>query len=241
MRFACCVGFALGLVPLSAHGQDDLEEARARFELAEQHFEEGDFALALTEFERVYEVMRAGGHPNAAYVVYNIAIANEQLGREEAALEAYERFLAESPPDAPNREDAERRMRELRERVRLAQQDDAPSAAVPASAGVSPVGIVVTAIGGAALIAGAIVGGVALAASGDAQSDCSGSVCPVSARDGIASAQTLANVADGLLFGGAAVAATGVILMLVLQEDAPAPVAAGCDFDGCRLTAGGSF
>jgi len=49
------------LSPFVASAQDDeaVQEARARFELAQRHFDSGDFALALSEFDRVYELMRS--------------------------------------------------------------------------------------------------------------------------------------------------------------------------------------
>ena len=252
MRLACNLAFAAALVstlgaPRLAAAQDDLEEARSRFELAEGHFRDGDFALALTEFERVHALMSASGHPNAIYVVYNIAVTNEQLGRDRAAIETYERFLRESAPDAPNRADAESRLRELRERMRLAEQDAAseadvePAPAATGGGGVSPVGVIVAAVGGAALVAGAVVGGLALSDSDAARADCVDSVCPSSARDGIAGAQTMANVADGLLFGGAAVAATGVVLMLVLSDGEAPPVSAACSATGCHAVVRGTF
>lgn len=250
MRLACNWIFAAALVstlgsPRSAAAQDDLGEARRRFELAEGHFRDGDFALALTEFERVHALMSASGHPNAVYVVYNIAVTNEQLGRDRAAVETYERFLRESAPDAPNRADAESRLRELRERMRLAEQDAAsdadPAPAATGGGGVSAAGVIVAAVGGAALVAGAVVGGLALSDSDAARAGCVDGVCPSSARDGIASAQTMANVADGLLFGGAAVAATGVVLMLVLSDGEQPPVSAACGATGCHAVVRGTF
>ena len=222
-----------------------VEEAQQRFHLAEGHYADGDYALALTEFERVFELMSSAGHPNAIYVLYNVALTNQLLNRSCAALEAYERFLAESGPDAPNREDAQHRVQELRSRLALDDVDcSAGSSGQPSASGgssVSPVGIVVAAVGGAAAIAGGVFGGVALANSESARAECSGSVCPESARAGIADAQTLANVADGLLWGGLAVAATGVVLMFVLADGGETQASAACSPDGCGAVVRGSF
>lgn len=225
----------------------EVAEARTRFELAERHFDSGDYALALTEFERVHELMTAAGHPNTSYVLYNIALTNERMGRDAAAVEAYERFLAETGDDAPNRADARNRLRELRARVALEERDR--GAASPSGdgggggGGVSTVGIVVAATGGAAAIVGGIFGGLALSNSESARAECVDMRCPESARDGIADAQTLANVADGLLFGGLAVAATGVVLMFVLDEGGggDAQASAACTGDGCVAVVAGRF
>lgn len=77
--------------------------------------------------------------------------------------------------------------------------------------GISPIGIIVAGVGAAALIGGAITGGLALSSAGDAPSDTS-----PQADD----ARTLALVTDVLLPVGAAAAITGVILMFVLQDGA---------------------
>ncbi|HJL15725.1 MAG TPA: tetratricopeptide repeat protein [Sandaracinaceae bacterium LLY-WYZ-13_1] len=230
--------------PVAAQPDEAVAEARTRFELAERHFDDGDYALALSEFERVRELMEAADHPNAIYVEYNIALANEEMGREQAALAAYERFLAESGPEAPNREEAQRRLRELRARLELDARDRAAAerAAVESDGSISPIGPIVTAIGGAAMIAGGVLGGVAIAESDRAREGCVDSRCPAGARDGIADAQTLAHVSDALLFGGLAVAATGVVLLFVLREGGDeAAASAACTGRGCAAFVRGRF
>jgi cytochrome c-type biogenesis protein CcmH/NrfG len=44
------------------------EESRQRFDLGQQAFERGDFAVALSEWERVHALME--GHPRRAYLLY---------------------------------------------------------------------------------------------------------------------------------------------------------------------------
>ncbi|MGE0789015.1 MAG: tetratricopeptide repeat protein [Sandaracinaceae bacterium] len=75
--------------------------------------------------------------------------------------------------------------------------------------GISPIGVGVAAGGGAVLIAGAITGGLALAAAGDAPSATSSQ-----ADD----ARTLALVTDILIPTGAVIAAVGIVLMFVLDD-----------------------
>ncbi|HJL20016.1 MAG TPA: tetratricopeptide repeat protein [Sandaracinaceae bacterium LLY-WYZ-13_1] len=76
--------------------------------------------------------------------------------------------------------------------------------------GISTIGIAIAAGGGAVMVAGAITGGLALSAAGDA---------PSSDGSQADEARTLALVTDILIPVGAAVAVTGVILMFVLGED----------------------
>lgn len=204
-------------------------QARAQFERADEHYQAGDYALALEGYQSAYDTLAALGHPNAALVIFNIARTNERLGRVQVALEGFERFLVEAPADAPYRDDATRHAADLRRRIEL-QQIDAPPTS---GGGVSPVGPVIAAVGGAIAIGGAILGGVALSESDSARAGCVDTRCPSDARPGIESAQTLANVADGLLFGGLAVAAVGVVLVFVLTDGGDTEATAACGPTGC--------
>lgn len=66
-----------------------IEEAATRFERGVRFYEEGDFGLALIEFERAHELV-------ADYrVLYNIAQVSLQLGRFAKARLALERYLRE--------------------------------------------------------------------------------------------------------------------------------------------------
>lgn len=75
--------------------------------------------------------------------------------------------------------------------------------------GVSTIGIIVAAAGAAIAIGGAITGGLALAAAGDA---------PTSTGPEADNARTLALVTDILIPVGAVTAVVGVVLMFVLDE-----------------------
>ena len=227
-------GFAvlICLAASSASAQDEspqVREARMHFDLGTQHYEEADYALSLQEFQRSYEIMRQINHRNAGLVVFNIARCYSRLNRDREAMQAYQRFLDEAPPDAPQRADAESELRELRAREALG------------GGGISPVGPIIAAVGGAAIIAGAIVGGLALAADAEAAEGCIDGHCPVENAARADEAQLLANVADGLLFSGLGIAAVGVVLIFVLPEEESTPVSAGCTGDGCMITVRGRF
>ncbi|MGC4066962.1 MAG: tetratricopeptide repeat protein [Polyangiaceae bacterium] len=72
-------------------------EARDRFAAGLKLYEDGEFALALIEFERAYSLV-----PDHR-VLYNIGQVNIQLGRYSRAVRTLERYLAEGgervPPD----------------------------------------------------------------------------------------------------------------------------------------------
>lgn len=96
---AVCFGAASAQAQQGLDGSPAHREAENRFHLATEAFDLGDFASSLREWERVYALL--DGHPNRAYVLYNMARANEELGRAREALELYERFLRDAGPEAP--------------------------------------------------------------------------------------------------------------------------------------------
>lgn len=238
---------ALLVAPILARAQaaEDprIADARARFERAEEHYGSGNFALALEGYEYAYERLREAGHPNAVLVTYNIAQTNERLGRLRVALEGFDRFLVEAPADAPFRDEATRRAADLRRRIELAAEDAGPGAPAASEGDISPVGPILLGVGGVAALVGAVIGAVAIAEGDVARAGCVDTSCPPDARPGIESAQTLANVADGLLFGGLAVAAAGLVLTLVLRDEPSEPVqaSAACSPTGCGAVLRGRF
>ena len=85
-------------------------------------------------------------------------------------------------------------------------------------------GLVLTSLGGAALIAGGIVGAIALKEANDAKANLPASCdanrsCPPHEQAAIDeqfdSIYTLSHVSDGLLIGGAVLAAVGIVLLIV--------------------------
>ncbi len=241
MRLAPCFALVLTLSLASslAAAQDDprIAEARAHFDAAEGYVRNESYTLALPEYRRAQQLMEAAGHTGAVLLHYNIAFCNFRLGRFQEALDGFEAYLAGTDAGAPSRAEAQNYASEARNRLASGEGSSGGGEVV------SPIGVVIASVGAAAAIAGAILGGVALSDSDAARAGCGAmDVCPPSARDGIASAQTLANVADGLLFGGLAVAATGVVLMFVLADGGDdASASAMCTPDGCAAVVRGAF
>jgi tetratricopeptide (TPR) repeat protein len=87
------------------------EEAMTRFADANALFERGDHRGALAEMLRVYELLE--GSENQYIVLFNLARVYEELHRYDLAVETYERYLASSPADAPDRSDVEAILRAL--------------------------------------------------------------------------------------------------------------------------------
>ena len=174
--------------------------------------------------------------------------ANEELGRTNAAIESFRRFLSTAPGNAPYRDLAERRLRELELRAELQgsapPSGDVPDATPDAGSGVSPIAIAILSVGGAALLAGVITGSIALTEDAAVADGCDDAgVCPVDSRPRAEQAQALANATDALLFGGGAIALTGMVLLLVLEEGSTDETNAriACSPTACVAALWGSF
>jgi hypothetical protein len=100
-------------------------EAQQRFQRARQLYEEGDFALALVEFRRAYELA-----PNYR-VLYNIGQVNIQLFNYAAARVALEKYLQDGGNDVPanRRTQVESDLKMLKERTAYIQIVTKPAGA----------------------------------------------------------------------------------------------------------------
>lgn len=236
---------------------DDMR-AREHFRVATAYYDEGRFVEAAQQFQEAYELSRR------AQLLYNAYIAWREAHRSEEAANALETYLAETP-DAPDRVNLEARLAELRravaaeaereqrlteaERQAEANRIAAEEAERARRQAVSQPEIwpwIVLGVGGAAVIAGAVVGGLALDQATSLSSECPGNLCPpttdLDERRG--NAQLLAGVADGLLIGGGVVAATGLVLSLLFGlggDEQPVSAEAGCGPTGCGATLRGTF
>jgi hypothetical protein len=95
-------------------------------------------------------------------------------------------------------------------------------------------GIALLAVGGAGLIAGAVLGGLALKMDGDIKETCPELECPAgtvraAVEDDRSTMLTMADASTGLLIAGGVVAATGLVLVIVRPggSDAQPAVSAG--------------
>lgn len=224
-----------GAQPSSPAAQSPIEQGRLHFARGEELYAGGQYALSLSEFRRVYELLSGAGHRNAPIVLYNVARCYVELGRNREAVETFEQFLRDAPEDAQMINEARIELRELRARVSLGTASGA--------GGISPVGPVVLAVGGAALLAGATTGIVALLQHGDATAQCVGTACPAGVADALDAAHGLAIASDALLFGGLGIAALGAVLLAVVRDGSgePAPATATCSGEGCFVGVRGSF
>lgn len=203
------------------------EEARVHFRLGVAYHDSGRFAKAAAEFEQAYELSK---RPKLLYNLFlahrdggNIAAAADALEKYltlekevperdklTARLEALKRILANNPPQAqPAPEEEEQPEEEVAE----AEPEAPPEPAMERNPWHKYTPWVTMGVGAAMVGVGAGMGAVAL---GD-YNDCK---TPGSCSSGeISSGQTKARVADAMLFGGAAIAVTGLVLYFVLPKE----------------------
>lgn len=249
--FALLASLALFATPARAQEGEDERSARHHFRLGEAHYESGHFVEAAREFEEAYRLS------NRVPLLHNVYVAYRDAGDIERAADALRRYLelAEGLDNetvlrqrlaAMERMIAERRARDAAGDT--SQPDAEPEASAPATSagggGPSPVGFIVAGVGAAALIAGAVTGGLALGANDELASTCPDRVCPpgYDFESTASSGAALALTTDVLLPVGAVALATGVVLILVLQESGEsASAGAACGPDGCVAVARGRF
>ena len=161
-------------------------------------------------------------------ILLNVALAvDSQGGRDEDALALWRQFEQEASEVADDSAllRASARIRELEERIRRRERGEPepeiqPEPEPQPEGGFSPhwSGIVLTAVGGAALVAGAVVGVVGLSKRSSVLEMCEGTVCAPEAEGDADALDGLALGADLLLWPGLALAAAGVVLMFTVSS-----------------------
>lgn len=116
--------------------------ARTHFEAGNAYYERGDFEAAIREFQHAYELSARPA------LLHNIYLAYRDLQDDDHAALFLRRYLNEAD-DIDNRTLLERRLRELESSNQVSEAG-------------SPAGWVVLASGIAALVGGAIAGGLAI-------------------------------------------------------------------------------
>lgn len=113
------------LLAAGAAHADERAEARRHFRAGLALVREGRYLAAVEEFQSAYRIL-----PNVN-VLFNIARAYSDAGETERALEFYAQYLQ---GDVPDRADVEATVRELQQRLRVAQPAPAPTPPAPAPA-----------------------------------------------------------------------------------------------------------
>ncbi|MGA7740824.1 MAG: tetratricopeptide repeat protein [Polyangia bacterium] len=103
------------------------ETAKAHYKQGRMHYQLGEYREALREFKEAYRLKQDPSF------LYNIAQCHRQLREYSEAIKLYGNYLREAP-DAENRDEVERQIRDLKaaaEKQQRQEQASAPSVAVP--------------------------------------------------------------------------------------------------------------
>lgn len=106
--------------------------AKAHYKLGRTHYQLGEYRDALTEFKEAYRLKQD------ASFLFNIAQCHRQLSEYAEAIKLYGSYLREAP-EAGNRAEVERQVRELKEALEKREREEAAAPApVPATAASVP-------------------------------------------------------------------------------------------------------
>ena len=217
------------IVPSVAHAAPAAEESFDTLtEQAAEKYSEGDYDGAIALFERAYAL---DPEPN---ILFNIGRIYEESGNYEDAIVYYERFISEPQVDLDAKQVALDR-RDLAKAVVEIQKKDAepqPVETTPAETtpptettpveppeeeappkprNVRPIGYALLGTGAAALISGAVVGGLAKREETNFKTATNREDADFAKERG----QKLAPAADGLFIAGGILAAAGIVMLLV--------------------------
>ena len=223
----------------------DGQEARAHFSLGQLHFSRDRFPEAAREFEAAFGLVP---HPE---LLYNAYLAWRDAGEQRESARVLRTLLAlPELTDALPRERLQARLDALEvslaERAelesRLQQAEERASRPNPETTQTSWLPGWALLGGGAAIaIAGSITGGAALSLYDSVSARCSNNLCPPETESDRETGQGLTIATDVLLPLGVALAATGLVLALVLSSESTTSVQAVCTDTGCAVGVGGQL
>ncbi len=236
MRAACIALFVLQMAPARAQPADGAREHFGRGNLA---FDAGDYDRAADEFKQAYALSLR------PQLLFNLAQAYRYGKDYEAALSAYERYLA-LEPNASNRDDVERFMARIREAMTEEGERPRPVEVTPpvvtpqvvAAPPPPPVAerftrsrrgqltLGLSALAGGLLLVGVVTGPLSLVERKSYDAGCDRGACDASAFD---RGRRLAVTTDVMVALGVAAAAAAVIVAFIKPRRAR-PVTLGMAF-----------
>lgn len=218
------------------------ETARGHFRLGTSLYDQGQFRQAAEEFAEAY---RLSQRPQ---LMFNAYVAYRDANDLENAVNALRIYLEGSGDAVEDRVNLEARLASMSQELEEQRRRDAalaaerernnrPAPVPPSGPEVWPWAIL--GIGAAVVVGGAITGGLALAEADSLATECPDGVCrsnvDFDARQ--STIDTLGIVTDVLLFGGGAIAITGLILGIAIGTGGgDAEVRTACSSTGCAAS-----
>ncbi len=238
-------------------------QARRHFETGTQAFDTGDYELAMTEFQRAYELTH---HPDLLFNIYSSA---ERAGNLAAAADALERFLSEGNVEGDRRPALEQRLARLRQRIAASQsgtevpteepteepaeepteepteptEEPTPEPAPAPSGGVHPAAIALLVTAGVLLASFAVFAGLSEVEDGNLAAGCGAARACSESELSTLSAYNI--VADVSWIAAAVSGVVGVVLLFALPAESStqsaAVLAPYATPDGAGLVLAGRF
>ncbi|MGH1344256.1 MAG: tetratricopeptide repeat protein [Nannocystales bacterium] len=207
------VAFSVAASPRPAAASaptETAEDPAALFNQAETLYREGRYEEAIEILEALVD-----GYPEPI-LRFNLGRAYESAGLVEPAMEAYRQYL-EAAPDAPDRASVEARLDRLEARIPAELEprpaavpvEEEPPEETPPPEAPRPIIApwIVAGVGGAALIAGGVLGGLSRARVSEAEDMETNQVRAVDAQD---EARNFGRISTGALIVGGALVVAGV-------------------------------
>ena len=225
--YATILVVLLCFLPASGRAQETEADVEARnlFVAGQNAFGNGFYARAVDFFERAYALSHRSG------LLYNIAFAADRDRSDARALEAYRAYLA-AEPETERRAEVEARIAFL-EAAQAPPPEPEPFAEAPeveiaadapqsdSGGGFHPAGIATLVGGGVLLASFGVFATLSELEDQRLASSCGRDRDATCAASSVLTLETLNTVADVSWIAGAAVAVTGLVLLLALDAEEP--------------------
>lgn len=209
-RHALALGL-LALVAAPPAARADDEVAKKYYELGRTLYSRSDYEGAIKQFEEAYRLSRK---PD---LLYNIARSHEALGQYEKAIEVYRTYLTTQPPAAQGEVSAR-----IANMERLAERQRRERESAPAPRRSSLPGWLTVGAGGALLATGAAFAGLAMSRKSQVEERIAAGADYASFADLDSQGRRFQTAGIALLAAGGAVAATGVVLLVLRSRSGAA-------------------
>ncbi|NUP13502.1 MAG: hypothetical protein HOW73_46280 [Polyangiaceae bacterium] len=193
----------------------DAEAARNTHKAALEAYDRKEYDKAARLWTEAY-----GFDCSRPKVFLNLGESFERAGKQCEALAMYELYLERAP--GPHPDDIPSKIAGLRTQC-AKQPSEKTETKMERPLGIAP--WIILGSGGAIAVAGAVLVGVGVTQASDAADKCEDpenrTGCPTTAAEDGEAGETMSQVGQGLLYGGAGVAVLGIILQFAVNGERP--------------------
>ena len=202
------------LLTSAAAAAPDMERAKQLFAEGAELYDKGEYDKALAKFKASY---KESGRPE---LLYNMGRCQEGMGDLQVAIDSYEAYLLGEPDNAA---EVKALVARLKNRIKFRKGKAKPKAPAPKPAPPPPrarplrlPGWILVGVGAAGLVAGGVLGGMAMAKTGEVEDGYENSTMTYPEyQDAVDQGEGLELGAIIALAVGGAAAATGATLLIL--------------------------